>query len=675
MNRFPVPLRLCLLLLLCALPARLAADVFDLVELSLEELMNVEVSLVSRKAEPLFNTPAATFVLTGEDLRRSGATSIAEALRLVPGLTVARLDGNKWAISSRGFNGRFANKLLVQIDGRSIYTPLFSGVFWEAQDLLLEDVERIEVIRGPGATLWGANAVNGIINVVTKNGKDTQGTLLQGGVGSVERGFVQLRHGARLGDHAHYRLYGRTFARGAFADRSGRDSNDDWQGLRGGGRLDWSPQPADAFTLQGETYSSEIGQAYLFADIEAPYARRIDDRTDYTAHHILSRWQHQFSETSDLSLQLYRDRTHWSDTLFVEKRTTHDIDFQHRFARERHELVWGLGYRHTSDDTEETSHFALVPPRRTDITYSGFAQYEVGLSDKKWRFIVGSKFEHNDYTGFEIQPSASALWTPSQRQALWAAVARAVRTPSRAESDVRLQQQVLPPDVLVGSPAGLVIFTGTPQFGSEDLMAYELGYRLRASTTLSFDMAAYFNDYDRLRGGVGRLPTLSTAPGPPHLLVPFLAVNNMGAENYGFELVASWRDANERWRLRAVYSYLNMNIQLGKDLLAAAKNVEGENPQHQFSLWHAHSLGHGIDFDAMARYVDMVSFEQTNRHESDAYLELDLRLSWTPSEHLDLALVGRNLLGGHPAEFKALFVENLLTDTPRSTYLMLSYRR
>jgi len=668
-------IRLSALLLLCALPVRLHAEVFDLVALSLEELMDVEISLVSRKNEPLFTAPAATFVLTGKDLRRSGVTSIPEALRLVPGLSVARLDANKWAISARGFNGRFANKLLVQIDGRSVYTPLFSGVFWETQDVFLEDVERIEIIRGPGATLWGANAVSGIINIVTKHSGETQGLLVQGGAGSFERAFTQVRHGGQLSEQMHYRLYGRTFSRGAFDDSSGRASNDDWQGLHGGGRLDWSPTPADALTLQGEFYTSEIGQAYIVANLESPYSRRLDDRTDYRAHHALGRWQHLLSDTSDLSLQLYYDRTHWSDMFFVEKRNTYNIDFQHRFARRHHELVWGLGYHHISDQSETTPSFALIPARRTVITYSGFAQYEIASRDENLRFILGSKFEHNDYTGLEIQPSTRAIWTPTKQHAIWAAVARAVRTPSRAESDVFLKQQALPPDAISSnSPVSVLTFVGNPEFDTEELLAYELGYRRRPSDALSIDVALFFNDYDQLRGGIGRLPELGTAPGPPHLILPFAAANNLAATTYGLEMTADWHDPHGRWRMRAVYSYLDINIELGKSLVPEAKSVESETPKHQLSLWHSHHVRRSTSIDAMARYVSNLSFSSLTPHEIDAYLELDLRLAWTASDNLELALVGRNLLGGHPAEFKALFVENLFTQTPRSAYLMLTYR-
>ncbi len=594
MSRLPPQTLLCTLLLFLALPMRLHADLFDLVDLSLEELMDVEISLVSRKAEPLFAAPAATFVLTSEDIRRSGVTSIPEALRLVPGLVVARLDANKWAISARGFNGRFANKLLVQIDGRSVYTPLFSGVFWELQDVLLEDVERIEIIRGPGATLWGANAVNGIINVVSKNSTETQGTLLQTGAGSLEKGFAQIRYGARLGDHAHYRLYGHTFARGAFDDSSGVESNDDWRALHGGGRIDWSATPRDDLSLQGQLYASDIGQRYDLADLQAPYFRYIDDHPEYRGHHVLGRWQHQISDTSDLSLQLYYDRTHWSDTLFVEQRDTYDIDFQHRMARGRQELVWGLGYRRSGDESETTPVFSLTPAQRTDITYSSFAQYELSLRDERLRLA----------------------WTPSQRQALWAAAAR-------ADSDIFLKQQALPPNALgPNSPLSIFAIVGNPMLGAEELLAYELGYRLRPRDALSLDIALFFNDYDKLRGGVPRLPVAGTEPGPPHLIVPYAATNNMGAKNCGLEAVAEWRDPNERWRLRAVYSYIDMNIRLGKELPAEAENLKNETPRHQLSLWHLHNLGRGLTFDSTLRYVGHLSFEHPEqRYEIDAYEE------------------------------------------------------
>ncbi|MBT3341736.1 MAG: TonB-dependent receptor [Gemmatimonadetes bacterium] len=659
------------LLWCCAIPTPLAAESFGLTHLSLEELMDVEIELVSRKAEPLFGAPAATFVLTGDELRRSGATTIPEALRLVPGLVVARIDANKWAISARGLTGRFANKLLVQIDGRSVYTPLFSGVFWEVQDVFLEDVERIEVIRGPGATLWGSNAVNGIINIVTRHSEQTQGVFAQAGTGTVEPGHLQVRYGARLGEHAQYRLYARIASHDAFDDPAGDVANDDWKALRTGGRFDYSPTPVDALTLTGDIYSTDIGQTYLFADLTPPYTRQVEDKTAADGGHAMARWEHSTTDGADLSLQLYFDHTHWSDALFIERRSTYDLDFQHRLSAGRADFVWGIGGRYTTDTNDSTSVTVFDPRSRGDALYSAFVQYDRSLRHRM-RVVLGAKLEHNDYSGYEWQPNARLIWTPSHQQAVWTAVSRAVRTPSRAESDVRLIQQALPPGD--ATPVALLAFLGSPDLDSEPMLAYEAGYRFRYEETLSLDLALFFNDYDGLRGGKALFPVPGTAPGPVHLIVPFVAVNNLNATTRGLELAIDWRDISENWRTRAIYSWLSTDVTLGVDLVAEAQTVEEETPTHQVALWHSRNLGHGLQLDVMGRYVSEVAVAQTVRHEIDAYAEADLRLAWQPSPTLELALVGRNLFGGHPAEYKPFFVETQLSQIPRSGKLTLSYR-
>ena len=471
-----------------AIHAGVSSPPIDLTKLSLEELMDIEVTLVSRKKEKLFETAAAAFVLTQEDIRRSGVTSIAEALRLVPGMVVARIDANKWAVSARGFNGRFAQKLLVLIDGRSAYTPLFSGVFWEVQDVLLEDVERIEVIRGPGATLWGSNAVNGVINIATRSAQDSQGGMAVVGGGTEERAVGQLRYGGRLGEDAYYRVYGKYFDRDAFVDAEGQDGADEWHMARGGLRLDWQADERNTLTTQGDIYGGGTGQRYRFAALEPPYQRVVDDETQRAGGNILVRWEHLNSAKSDLALQVYYDRTEWDDVLMQEIRDTYDVDFQHRFALSaRQEVVWGWGYRHTRDATRGGFEFSLEPARRGVNFFSFFAQDNIALTDRKLRLIAGGKFEYNDYTGFEYQPNARLLWTPQPEQTAWAAVSRAVRLPSRADDDVRLAFLTLPPGTILDNtlPA-MVVGMGDRQMKAEKLHAFEAGYRFRPRPDLLF---------------------------------------------------------------------------------------------------------------------------------------------------------------------------------------------
>jgi iron complex outermembrane receptor protein len=352
----------------------------DLTALTLEDLMNIEVTLASRKGEKLFKTAAAISVLTRDDLRRSGATSIAEALRLVPGMQVGRIDANKWAIGARGFNFRFSNKLLVLVDGRSVYTPLFSGVFWEIQDLVLEDIERIEVIRGPGATLWGANAVNGIINIVTANAAATQGGLLKASSGSEERGLASLRYGGSLAAETTYRVYAKFIARDDFADASGTSTADAWDMRRAGFRIDWEPTARDALSWQGSLYNGQTGQTYRIPTLIPPFLDTFDDDTDWLGGHLQTHWRRTWSQEAAFDLQLYYNRERSSDRTLTQEHDTYDLDLQHRFTwGARHDMVWGLGYRFTTDDTEGSFKISFDPGSRNAHLFSAFAQDQINL--------------------------------------------------------------------------------------------------------------------------------------------------------------------------------------------------------------------------------------------------------------------------------------------------------
>ena len=398
----------------------------DLAEISLDELVNLKVTSVSKKPENLSHAPAAITVITGEDIRRSGATTIAEALRLAPGLEVARQDSVSWAISSRGFNDIFANKLLVLVDGRSVYTPLFSGVYWDVQDTLLEDIDRIEVIRGPGAALWGANAVNGVINITTKTAKETQGGLVTGGGGTEERGFGSVRYGGKINDQSWYRVYAKYFNRDDSAMPAGGPAGDEWDGLRGGFRVDWEHSPPNLLTLQGDIYSGTEHQRYALATPTPPYSSLQPQKIQVAGGNLLGRWTHTFNEDADLRFQTYYDRTQRELEIFKEDRDTFDLDLQlHHPFGERQDIVWGLGYRHTdSYNLKSNFNLSFVPTDRKTEEYSALVQDEISLVRDRLRLTIGSKFEHNDYTGFEIQPSGRLLWTPHPRHSAWASISR-----------------------------------------------------------------------------------------------------------------------------------------------------------------------------------------------------------------------------------------------------------
>ena len=495
-----------------------------LTAMSIEDLMEIEVTSVSRKAERLSDASAAVFVITREDIRRSGVTSIPEALRMAPGLEVARIDSSKWAITARGFNGRFANKILVLFDGRTVYSPLFSGVFWDRQDTLLEDIDRIEVIRGSGATLWGANAVNGVINIITKNAGETVGGLVTAGGGNQERGFGSVRYGLKLGEDTTLRLFAKYLDRTPFVDAAGREAADSWHAVRGGFRLDSEPSEKNTLTIQGDIYDGRLGETYTLPLLVPPFSQTFDSRSSNFGANLLSRWKHVFSDTSDMSLQLYYDRTEQTMAILGEKRDTLDIDFQHRFELgDRQELIWGAGYRFTHDNITNTPTASIQPASLGQDLFSAFVQDSITIVRDKLRLTLGSKFEHNDMTGFEVQPNARLLFTPNERNTLWAAVSRAVRTPSRTENDILLNQLTIPPSTPQnpGPIPVLVEVKGSNTHISEELIAYEVGYRAKPHPRFLLDIAAFYNIYHHLNS-ISSTGATSLDSLPSHITNPAL---------------------------------------------------------------------------------------------------------------------------------------------------------
>ena len=388
--------------------ALLAQDFPDVTAISLEDLMNMRVTSVSKREESLADAPAAVFVITQDDIRRSGARNIPEALRLAPGIEVARIDENKWAIASRGFNGRFANKLLVLIDGRSVYTPLFSGVYWNEEDVLLDDVDRIEVIRGPGATLWGANAVNGVINIITKPVNATQGALVEAEAGNELLGSGAVRFGGKAGDSTYYRAYSKYFKFGSSVDATGADVHDGWDATRFGFRVDSGSPSGNSVTLQGDIYRGKYGETLTGAAFVPPYTNTFQNDGTFTGGNMLGRWKHAFAN-SETSLQVYVDRANnAAASLLNDRLTTYDVDFQHDVRiSPNHEVIWGAGYRLTDDSSDPGTYVALDPAGLNTSLHSAFAQDELALFHQKLRLTVGSKFEHNAFTGFEMEPNAS----------------------------------------------------------------------------------------------------------------------------------------------------------------------------------------------------------------------------------------------------------------------------
>jgi iron complex outermembrane recepter protein len=648
------------------LSATVAAQDFpDVTAISLEDLMNLKVTSVSKREQKLADAAAAIFVITQDDIRRSGARHIPEALRLVPGLEVARIDENKWAIASRGFNGRFTNKLLVLIDGRSVYTPLFSGVYWNVQDVLLEDVERIEVIRGPGATLWGANAVNGVINIMTKKADATQGGLVTAQAGDALRGAGQVRFGGKLGANTSYRAYSKYFKWNSSTDERGQDAFDGWDTARMGFRIDGGSQTSDAFTVQGDVYEGEYGETLTGALLTAPYVTTFRNDGRFSGGNVLGRWSHSF-DRSRTSLQVYFDRANNAhSSLLDDHLNTYDVDFQHDIRiNNSHDWIWGVGYRLTKDDATADTYVRLSPNQRTWKLFSAFAQDEFTMFTERLRITVGSKFEHNDFTGFEAEPNGRALWNLTPSQAVWGGVSRAVRTPARTEQDMQLDAAVLAPSAASGGLPVRVSVLGDRNFKSEDLLAYESGYRVNLGRTVSLDVAAFYNSYTDLLSAEPAAPVLVVDETPMHIMAPMVAANKMSGATYGSELFAEWRPAS-MFKMNGAYTFLRMDIDRNSDSLdVTSPDPAGSSPRHQFSVRSAIDLAKNVQQDFTWRYVGSLKGLAV-----PGYYSVDAHLGWAPSRHLNLSIGAQNLTNNQHLEFRPDFIATAPTVVKRTYQL------
>jgi len=641
----------------------------DVTAMSVEDLMNMQVTSVSKRAQKLADAAAAIFVITQEDIQRSGARNIPELLEMVPGLEVARIDENKWAIGARGFNGRFDDKLLVLIDGRSVYTPLFSGVYWDVQDVMLEDVERIEVIRGPGATLWGANAVDGVINIITKSSKDTQSGLIKAGGGDEELTADGVRYGGQVGDKGYYRAYVKGFDFASSTDLAGQDAYDGWHQDSGGFRSDWTLTGKDSLTVQGDMYHSQDGETLTIPSLTAPYSETFPNTGDYSGGDLLSRWNHTYSNSS-ISLQAYFDRTNYADNnLFVDHESVYDVEFQHDFhVGDRHEIVWGAGYRSIQDRSDSTATVAVQPSPGQYNLFNGFLQDEIHFLDDRLRLTVGSKLEHNDFTGFEYEPNVRLLVNLSANQSVWGAISRAVRTPAITEEGLRLNSAVVPPGAPpFNSPYPVVeAIYGNPNFQSEDLIAYEVGYRVQATKTFSADIATFYNNYTDLLSAEPGTPFVETNPAPIHVVYPFMAENKMSGGTYGVEPFFNWKVV-PIWKLYGYYSYLEMNIHKNANSLDPTDDLpNGSNPKNQAYFQSSLELPRNIEQHISVRYVDRLP--NNEGFVIPSYTSLDAGVRWSPMPHVTLGFDGLNWLDNRHIEFVPDFINTTPTVVTRSIF-------
>ena len=531
----PVPSRVFVLTLLFALPANAqqpdSASAGRLKGLSLEQLGNIEVTTVSKEPIKLSQTPAAIYVITQEDIRRSGVQSLPEALRLAPGVDVAQIDSVKWAVGIRGFESRLSRAVLVLIDGRSVYSPLFHGVYWEVQDTLLEDIERIEVIRGPGGTIWGANAVNGVINIITKSAKDTRGTLVSAGGGNVNQGFADFRVGGGNNSGFNYRIYGKGEDQGAEYHSDHRPF-DDWRRAQGGFRTDWSINTRDTLTIQGDLYDGVAGENVRNTFESPPSAIVVEKNAQLSGGNLLARWQRTLSTTSDIQVQAYYDRVNRLQTNQAEYRDTFDVDLVHHLTLWAHQdFIWGLGARESLGRLPEIiPTYMFMPNRRTDQLYTAYAQDSIPLVADRLAVTFGAKLLHSSFAGFDVEPSARLLWTPNPRRTFWAAVTRAVRTPSDVEDTLQTTALVST------SPLAYSVTQGDGRFTSETLLGYEAGYRSLISQTFSLDIAAFYNQYNHLLSLEPGTPFTEDIAGASALIYPFVNGNGVRGTTSGFEI-------------------------------------------------------------------------------------------------------------------------------------------
>jgi len=666
---------------LATLPAVAAdtasAETEQLIDLSLEELLQVQVTTLSRRPQSLTVSPAAVFVVTQTDIQQSGARTIPDILRMVPGLQVAQVDASTWAVTARGSNGVFANKLLVLQDGRSLYGPMYSGVRWDAQDTDLSAIDRIEVIRGPGAVMWGSNAVNGVINIITKDAAETQGFNAEVAVGNYTKVESTVSWGGTVGDDVDYRVFGKYFDRDGFA----ADNYDAWDMGRIGGRVDWRASNVDLLRFTAEAYSGQQGENYTFNSVTPPYSQNDNVTTDPRGGFLNINWNRALSETSDISVQLYYEQVDRRGLPPEETRDTQSFDFQHHFlAGSRNDIIWGFEVRHSEDDTVGTETISLNPASRTLRLFSGFIQDEIRLIGDEVFLTLGTKVEKNSFshTNYEWSPNVRLSWLVNETHTLWGSVAKAIRTPNRIEQNVRILGGVVPPFTPPdNSPLPFAItILGNPAFDSEEVMAYELGFRSQPLDNLTIDVALFYNDYTELRwaeyNGVVCQPAGLPISDPACFAGPFdytqleIGFVNQGRQdNQGIELALSYIPA-DWWRLYAAYTYLKID---GDDFSDLPMSFGEDAPKNQLSLRSNMNITTAGNLDLWLRYVDELQIQHV-----PSYVTLDARLAWQVTNALEVALIGRNLLESSHLEFREEFGTNAAVEIPREAFAELVWQ-
>ena len=639
----------------------------DLTTMNIEDLMNVKVTSVSRTEEKLSRTASAVFVIGPEDIRGSGALNIPDLLRMVPGVDVAQVSSNTWAIGVRGFNGRFSDKLLVLLDGRAVYTPTFGGVFWDVLNLPLEDIERIEVIRGPGGSVWGANAVDGVINIITRKADETQGGLVTAGGGSPDQGFGTVQYGGSLGQKTDYRIYTKYQNEDHTPNSAGLNGGDAWHLLTGGFRTDTSLSANDTLVVQGNLYSGEENiPATQLVSISSPGPQFTDTPANLSGGYIQSVWNHTFSARTGTTLEVSYDTYQRNDAL-REGRKTFNADFQHHFQwGDRQNILWGLGVQYTSSHSDGDFFVSLNPPAASNSLFNSFVQDEIALVPDRLYLTVGAKLEHNYYTGWAAMPSARVAWLINAWHMLWAAYSRPIHTPD--ETDIALRSNVSEFPGPGGLPT-LVEITGNPNYGNETMTAYELGYRTSVSRKLSIDFAAYYDDYTHLQTIEPGAPFLESTPVPLHLVLPLTYENLLYGEAHGLEISTNWKVTN-RWSISPGYAFEEIHMHTeptSQDTTSAALD-EGSSPRHSAQLRSRVDLSYGLEWNASIYFVDRLAALAI-----PSYTRVDTQLTWKWGERGTFSVVGQNLQKNSHFEFQDFLHSINANQAKRSAYAVVRW--
>lgn len=644
----------------------------DLFNLSLEELIEIDIASVSKKSQTLRDVAAAAYVITAEDIRRSGARSLPDALRLAPGVDVARINGGNWAVSIRGFTGRYANKILVLIDGRSVYNAVFSGVFWDTEHVLIEDIERIEVIRGPGAAIWGPNAVNGVINVITRSARDTEGVVAVAEASTAG----DWRTGGVIGWKASEDL---AFKASVFGQRNAElrilpsdpfaafSPSDEYTAQQFSLRMDATPSSRDDASIIAQYTRGERSElVFSPVDITQPNVL-FEDVGDYDSWSIQGVWAHRFSD--DLRLETAsayqsNQREELGSTVEI-KSANINVDI-HANVGDGHGVSGGVYLQHDRTETTAGGPINLSPADRTTKNWGGFLHSDWALNGDDLRFVLGSTFEDNAFTGFEYQPTARLLWKPTENQSLWAGVSRSVRTPSRIDRDIDFTLGLIPPGTSLnpGPIPVLSVVRGQTTQQSENLWSYEAGYRLSVSDKATFDIAAFYNDYDELQTAVPTMPIIEVVNGAPMLVAPLVATNDGSGRGLGFEISARWSPIR-RLRLDAAYAFLDLDVTTGSAGPGAFIIGDGQAPRHQASIQTYFSVTDQLELDLRGAYRSSI-VGQIGR--IDGYFDLNGRLGWKPIEYLEVSLIAEQINDESRLQIEELFSAIRPTETERRVF-------